>query len=129
MSSELIERLEKASEGSRELDADLIDTLFCCQIKRERQILPSYVWHTGDGEWKLIPHLTTSLDAIVSLIEEKSPLRGPVSLLMAGSGQCAIDDADTCGRGVQAFGNTPALACCIALLRALQASQGSESDG
>lgn len=114
----LIERLEGAEVGSRELDADLQDALFCCQIKRERQLLQSYVFHMGDGEWELIPHYTTSLDAALALVERVLPgwawsvgnkAQGGQAYLMRGLGDGLIE-----GKGA-----SPALALCIALLKVL----------
>lgn len=120
---DLIERLERAEAGDRNLDADISIAVFDSQVKRERQMLPSFVHHMGDGYWSPIPPYTTSLDAIVALIGEKSPLRGPIHLDIAGSGFCALEPTDPCGDPVTAFGNTPALALCIALLRALQSKE------
>lgn len=119
-----IERLEKAEAGSRELDADVSIVVHDSQVRRG----PHYWHHMGDGDWSEIPAYTTSLDAIVALIGEKSPLRGPVSIEMAGSGFCAIADTVPCADGVAAWGNTPPLACCIALLRALQTKEQTHGD-
>lgn len=120
---DLIERLEKAESGSRDFDADMSIVIFDSQVKRERQILQSFVHHMGDGDWSVIPAYTTSLDAIVALIGERSPLRGPIALEMAGSGFCAIESTEPCQDPVTAWGNTPALAACIALLRAIQTKE------
>jgi hypothetical protein len=71
------------------------------------------------------PEFTTSLDAALALAERvlKPPYTGPISLTIAGSGQAYIDHIDPCGMGVQAFGRTPALALCLAILKATNQEQ------
>jgi hypothetical protein len=103
--SELVARLEDASEGSRELD-----------ILIQAALRP----HDNSVWWIAQPPVTTSLDAALALAERVrvAPYTGPITLTIAGSGQAYIDHIDPCGLCVQAFGNTPALALCIAILRA-----------
>jgi hypothetical protein len=86
------------------LDAE-IDVLFPAQNLREALARRDY---------------TTSLDAALALAERVpvAPYTGPITLTIAGSGQAGIDHSDPCRMGVQAFGNTPALALCIAILKA-----------
>jgi hypothetical protein len=139
---DLITRLSEAKEGSRELDAAMGATLRIFASSEP----PSWVanWagrfvahptrpgfvaleHT-DGElgmnWRAEP-VTTSVDAILALIEKRKPSWvGPINLHMAGSGQATLEPRDPCGLAIQAFGWTPALALCIALLTALQSLSG-----
>lgn len=137
---DLIERLAKAKSGSRELDCALYVALgrrpswlgdggiLWVDTKDRAGPVVRFAYDgkpsTGNPPVNDTPAYTTSLDAIVALIEEKSPSRGPVTLLMAGSAEAYIDSADPCGPTVKAFGQTPALALCIALLRALHPQPG-----
>ena len=134
MTSELIERLEKAESGSRELDREMAE-LFGWQLK-----MPHGFWLAPKG-WKPLspmeglPYFTTSLDAIVSLIGEKLP-----GWTWAAGPRTYGEDWDLAwariyphrsqadGTGNK-YAKTVPLALCIALLRAIQASQGSETDG
>ena len=112
--TDLITRLEKAAEeaaeGSRELDRAIWHELEF-DSRREPTHCPSY---------------TTSIDAALALAERVpvAPYTGPITLTIAGSGQAYIDHSDPCRMGVQAFGNTPALALCIAILKATTPNAG-----
>ena len=79
MNSELIEKLESASEGSRELDAEIAFALGW----KDKEV------HVGMGHgWKhwytdtrgntryALPNWSSSLDAAISLIEEVLPTAG-----------------------------------------------------
>lgn len=95
--TQLIERLEKAEAGSRELDGAMVDA----------------VPHGGPFE------VTRSLDAAIALVQRKgakwgrSPLTGRMIVDARGAG------------GNQDFSDNPdpALALCTALLKALQAKE------
>lgn len=131
---DLIEKLERAESGSQELDADIYQALRYArglELGLPREHIA--VWtHVGGGiveshgSRAVVPPWTTSLDAVVALAQERSPLRGPINLTIAGSGFCAIEPVEPCADPVLAFGNTPPLALCIALLRAL--SHKEEAD-
>jgi len=125
--SDLIERLEKAEAGSVPLD---------CEVVRQ------FGYHVPEGTWQgwhdpdgnhigLPPKVTTSLDAALALAERVLPghvfysidhmavinLRNICVAQVSG-------EADGCaGEGEAA---TPALALCIAILRAAKA-QGAEA--
>lgn len=119
--AELIARLEKVEGGSRDLDADMSIMIFDSQVKRERQILPSFVHHMGDGEWSVIPQYTTSIDAIVALIGEKLPKAGiDVSIR---EGWSAAEVWTTDNESVSNAKTAP-IALCIAFLRALEKEGG-----
>lgn len=78
-------------------------------------------WGSSSAETQLFAKaLEGSLDAALALAERVrvAPYTGPITLTIAGSGQAYIDHSDPCGMGVQAFGNTPALALCLAILKA-----------
>ena len=115
--TELVARLEAASVGSRALDVSLaMETTHPYGFDSEREI----------DEY---PHPTTSIDDALALAKHLNlaPYTGPISLTIAGSGQAYIDHTDPCRIGVQAFGNTPALALCLAVLKATTAnSVGTE---
>lgn len=118
---DLIERLEKAAGPNFEMEHLIAEAAYP-HLRGFRR--PGAAGWVGPG-WSTSapPPYTASLDAIMALIGEKSPLRGPIALEMAGSGFCAIESTEPCQDPVTAWGNTPALACCIALLRALQTKE------
>lgn len=112
--AQLIERLEAASEGSRELDA--------------------LVWVAATGstfshlaENAHLDRVTTSLDAIVALIERILPgVAGWSVALDTYDNSAALTDMAGETRG--AVAKTLPLAACIAFLRALQAQQETSED-
>ena len=93
---ELIDRLEAAQEGSRELDAEI--------GAEARYMSP-----------KSVPHYTTSIDAALTLVPE-----GSTGFLLNAdepySQATIFRDGD--GAIGQGLGKSPALALCIAALRA-----------
>lgn len=103
----LLTKLQSAKEGSRELDVEIYRA---CGFKVYPQDEPSRDT-AGDA-----PHLTTSLDAIVSLIERVKP--GAQWDLNNFECRAALSV-----RGAfydyTAIAPTPALALCISLLRAM----------
>lgn len=77
------------------------------------------LWLERNGGW------TTSLDAALALAERVLPEHGPIDLTIMGSAKVTIWSNDPCGRDLSdAFGHTPALALCIAVLKAV--SVGTE---
>ena len=121
--AELIAKLEAATERSRELDAEIWAHLngFTGAIKG-RWVGGRWSWSVGSvGVWDdELPHYTTSIDAALTLVPEgwhwtiegPDPLKrvSPYALL----GLPGLREAD--GRAA-----TPALALCIAALRAREA--------
>lgn len=143
---ELIARLEAASEGSRELDREL---MLLVGDAREVDHCTFYgpderVWYFGEYERETdlppLPYLTTSLDAIVALIERKLP-----GWTLARLGQnddktwhaelregylTSYDRVATSSYRPGSRPASPALALCIALLRALRTQdQGDQTNG
>lgn len=142
--TDLIAKLEAATEGSRELDVEI-----ACALRpgsRPYRYAPgTYSFRDEMGVWdtKHVSTVTTSLDAIVGLIERKLPGWG--GMVSFGSLTCGatLHTADLWGL-VTETGETedgiaiqlrpeehgenrkPALALCIALLSALQLQGGSE---
>jgi hypothetical protein len=123
----LRERVEGASGGDRELDADMSSALLDSQVKRKRELLPSYVHHFGDGEWVLIPAYTASLDAALGLVERCLP---GWEWILGRHNTKAGERSGTRFRGTliqpggeltACWGHTPALALLSALLSALPA--------
>lgn len=126
---EVIERLEAASEGSRELDCQIavaVDGYFEMPSRYGWEA-PDYGYvddegarvEPGHGGDQLVPRYTTSLDASLALAERTIAERGPIDLSICGSAQVVIHNNDPCGNPLAtAFGNTPALALCIAILKA-----------
>jgi len=119
----LIERLEAAPEGNRELDAELYTALW-----------PQGVYeapHTAEDCFERTPPYTTSLDAALTLIDkEKFPIlvlqgMGPAGFY-ARVGMRDVSVAALYGEGVAP---TPALALCIAALKARDALDGGNDEG
>jgi hypothetical protein len=119
--TDLIERLEAATEGSRELDA----LIHATTLSLGRDYWPDergrVVEYTGLRKiLHRAPHYTTSIDAALTLVPE-------------GWGWSVNDDSEACltlpGNGflsdrgdIELYGRsaTPAIALCIAALRARQ---------
>lgn len=122
---ELIARLEEVEAGSRELDLRVFERFDLVDGER---------WTDADLEYALTdpdctispPRLTTSLDAALALAERVLELRGPINInvCLAGSAQAQIYPDDPCGVHVQAVASSPALALCIAILKAKAQGEG-----
>lgn len=134
----LIEKLEGAAEGSRELDRDLAWLLSPTEAEdawwraRPSDDISAFMDKDAQKEYASmhmrVEAVTTSIDAVSALIERKLPgsefdicigRGGPrVKWFAPRSGHWEVFDAAT-----------PALAACIALLQALTPSnQGEEND-
>ena len=123
--SGLVEKLEAAEVGSRSLDLDIAQALSMKLWGRRHPHNNSHQWMTEiDGKAVPIPRYTTSLDAALALAERVIAVRGPIDISIMGSAQVVILDADPCRDAIaEAYGNTPALALCIAILRALNLNE------
>lgn len=111
----IIARLEAATEGSRELDAEIHRIKTCSQHR------PIVLEHYP-------PHYTTSIDAALTLV----PMKFYPEML---TWICPASDSRKCRMGVrgpskarngwhetvEGVGKTPALALCIAALKARSA--------
>lgn len=147
MTAELIARLEAAEAGSRELDAEIYQALRY-QRGQELGLTREHigVWrHLGggivesQGSRDLAMPVTTSLDAIVALIEEKLPGWSIASIGMADdkTWHCELRRGFTTSYDAVATSSyrtgcrpaTAPLACTIALLRALSVQKGESADG
>lgn len=105
---DLIEKLQKTEAGSSELDVAILRTLAD--------------HHFSAGP---VPAYTTSLDAALALADRVVKRRGPIDLSICGSAQVMIHHQDPCGNMLaSAFAATPALALCIAILKAKESSNG-----
>lgn len=137
----LAERCEKASEGSRELDAAIeaackrcgdCDVMFKVKNPHLNQFVPeergavSFYAVDDDGEAHLLarraaPHYTTSLDAAMTLVPKdcgwmtRWPFDGPPTSAYAGRRDGAIHTSRAA---------TPELALCAAALRAQAEMEG-----
>lgn len=122
----LIEKLEAATEGSRELDCRIWCLRQGFTYRRYQQGTTDQFFYDDDtGSPQVIsgfpPHYTTSLDAALTLVPEgytwevSSPMfltdleRKPAAFVWPPS---------RCG-GPKPYGATPALALCVAALKAL----------
>lgn len=125
MNTELIARLEAAEVGARELDAMIWD------IEDDRPR-----WSVGDDfpiykqapednvAFEGPPSYTTSIDSALALASRVITNLGPIDLTIMGSAEVSIHSNDPCDNPLaSAFGKSPALAICIAILRALDAQE------
>lgn len=114
--SSLIQSLEAAEGGSRELDVSLGQTLGIIDadlIYTARDGL-----RMGRGNCEPWPRWTTSLDAALALAERVLPgSRAMVERDHDGTGWAMIQCVPVAAK-VMEDGKTPALALCIAILRA-----------
>lgn len=126
MIAELIERLEKAEGPDREIDADLV--CVCCQGALVSQYIASdaepSVFHAhalGLSDRSDVPAYTSSLDAALSLVERKLPgVHWSVSnAAVKPRANVWMPQPTRPIMGPYSSGATPALAVCLALLRAL----------
>ena len=128
----LIERLEAATEGSRELDAEIWETLGGkIEIRYASKGPEGHVeqkrWIDKDGTWWQTSlgtqtHFSTSLDAALTLAPEGwiwEVSNGYAAIAPVGWADHHGEVANDVG-GSEANGNTAALALCIAALKARQ---------
>ena len=123
MTTPLITRLEEAAEGSQSLDAEICIALQYGGLNSEggRNVRTDADWE-GDLLFEIgteecccpIPPVTTSLDAALALAEPALP--GWDFIVGRTNGGLTIHAQ--VGPGEMQFGNTPALALCIAILKA-----------
>lgn len=133
MTDTLIQRLEAAEGGSRELDAAIgvhLSDRECSSAFNDHGCGPGTFWEKFGHvrSLRIAPHYTTSLDAIISLVESDGGF-----LWEIGTAECeAIIIWETqpsywneraVGESYQADGTTfnPALSMCIAFFTALKA--------
>jgi len=125
--SALIEKIEAAEEGSRELDVDIAKHLGGA-IRTSTTVGTRYqvLWldaefAQGDdiNELPEVPFYTTSIDAIVGLIESELP--GAFWRISSRNKAVLVSKKDHAG---YARGHTPALALCASFLKALQSERG-----
>ena len=119
---ELISKLEAASGGSKELDAEIADAVGVASRSRRTASGKSKgrEWfvdsHGGVQTWAQDPPpYTTSLDAALTLVPEGWTGIIPVS---GGDDAWLWQSGGGAGRGVRVSGTTPALALTIAALKA-----------
>lgn len=130
----LIERLEKASEGSRELDAAIWEAATgevwsfpFGEPDRAGPWVPAHPVFPDIAAWVVVPSITTSVDDALALVERALPgwLWDVTTITTSFGGQRRPsatvmrpdhpegDEIDTCGGAA-----TPALALCAAILKA-----------
>ena len=121
MSADLVERLESAAVGSRDLDLELWPLLTGDEVGRFGQYGPYYV--SPDNAYIYLPAVTTSIDAAL-LLAERALAGCEWEMIKLDSG-CTVHlgDPNMCWDGEAA---TPALALCAAVLRARQPEKGEE---
>jgi hypothetical protein len=136
--TDLLARLSVAEVGSRELDWAIHSSIAApywsgCEWNEFGYVdvdghppHPDQITVFKDGRsfYNDMPRYTTSLDAALALAERTVTRRGPIDLSICGSAQVVIHHADPCGSPLaSSFGKTPALALCIAILKATEAGQ------
>lgn len=120
--SGLVERLEAAEVGSRALDLDIAQALSMKLWGRRHPHNNSHQWMTEiDGKSVPVPRYTTSLDAALALAERAHPKARRVAVwrdpfMPEGRWDASVDRNS--GRSP-----VPALALCIAILRALKLNE------
>lgn len=119
----LIEKLEGGETGSRELDWLIADATGHPSFARKIEgIWPPFMERSRAD--KDVPAYSTSLDAALALAERVLPgARVMVERFHDGKGWTMVQ-CDPESAKIMTDGNTPALALCIAILRATQAEDG-----
>ena len=116
MTPGLIERLEKAEGGSRELDAE------SARLFGGQAIARFGDWdcrEDGTGIWRPLPRYSSSLDAALALAERVLPDLTKINVWTYVRGKhhhCEIETDEDEFDALNA--STPALALCIAILKA-----------
>ena len=125
----LIERLEKAGEGSRELDAEIATAMGWTVHNARRNglwVIPFGEYETCDPDAMFrLGEFTTSLDAALALAERTglrpymadATIKGRWRWMLENPPLLGDLEAEPWTNGVAA---TPALALCLAVLRATQ---------
>lgn len=134
--AELLERLRVATEGDRDLDAEVAVALgHVIKWKTANYTMeqfPAIYWkapHPYAGMCEPCPAFTTSLDAAVALCERVLP-GWHWSLHQSQIAQvCPCDEYGSIIERLELeeFGRTPALALCIAILSALSVDIGDDA--
>ena len=115
--AELIELLERAEEGSRELD----NFIRIYHVGFDPDSLPTHWPAIGDGT----PHYTTNLQDALQLVPEGycwEASSGHGSIMGRANPKASIWLPKDCRKGGTAFAKTPQLALCIACLRAQEST-------
>lgn len=120
---DLIERLEAATVGSRELDLAIGRAFNFPMVSR----WGDHEWRPdGVGIWTTLPKFTTSLDAALALAERVLPgldidleIRPAPEGLRTDAVIYSHGYGPTPGVSFRAWAATPALALCAAILRAI----------
>lgn len=133
----LVERIEAASESSRELDALICEAIalpLCVPPDCLPDVLRKNIAQTLDGSWphdtESVPAYTASIDAAMTLIAPGKDACGVLWNVEAwdGPGVHAPHVSATawvCG-APRVYAATPALALCAASLRARQSGKSGE---
>jgi hypothetical protein len=133
--AELRERLEKASAGDREIDGIFASTFEGWTLEKMKGDACPY-WRKPDAEWFKRqkdgpPRYTSSLDAIVSLVERKLPgcvwlVRGNADLVRSHKAEADIErlyyeDGPRFRTLASTTHHTAPLALCLAFVKAMEA--------
>ena len=127
-----IEELERATEGSRELDGEIFFAAIRDDMEPDirefaERVGCSMTNASARCSGPAIPHYTTSLDAALTLVPEgkffATVTRRPDGV---GHAKCHSPD-DLLGREGIVTAATPALALCIAALKAIEHEKAKDS--
>lgn len=114
--SGIIERLEKATGPDRELDGDLHNAVYGTAYIRAPASVTGFFTAVGDNGCPTVPYFTGSVDAAMVLAERVTAAQINVTKYSD-----TIAKASFGASGMQPVMHvTPALALCLATLRALQ---------
>ena len=124
MTSDLITRLSKLDGPDREVDEKIHDLL--CDGKFFSQLADAplgqgcWMYNFPNGDVSSALYVTSSVDAVLALIDRVVPNERPFLARIAFEGECQWR-ASFVG-GVASWSSSPAIALLIALLRAKEAS-------
>lgn len=109
--ADIIAKLEQATEGSRELDAEIAAATWDgAQVSKTRPWLV-----TQHGINRDPPRYTTSIDAARTLVPKSKAIA--LDIFADGTALCGLEDSPDLTNGTDVY-PTPALALCIAALKA-----------
>ena len=120
----LIARLEAATGGDREIDALIATGCAGARLERYAPGARQHIWRGPDNEWLTRdanpPAYTSDLNAIVALIEKRLPGADFIDVFRdAGHWFASLTVSEGVTPRIDVSAPTPALALCIAFVRAL----------
>lgn len=121
---DFIRTLEKAERGARPLDSTIAKAMgWKTNVEHIRhaenaESVRKVTWYTPDGDERLVPNFTTSIDDALLLLSMIGATGSGGVSWVDGRGTAVIEDGPYCEAA------TPALALCIAAMKAKQKRNG-----